>query len=111
MKPEEGTEEDPNLAEEEPEDGNSKKKEEKEMSGTGNSRVEKEYDLASSLSTLGNGSSSQEAAAAKAAVSISPTDLQCVTDECDLTKEQAESLLRKYNGDLKAALQAHIEGL
>ena len=116
MKPEEG-EDDANKAngedpDQEPEDA-SKKKEEKEMSGT-DSRVEREYDsqdLANSLSALGSGSSSQEAAARKAAIVVSPTDLQAVTEECELTKEQAESLLRKYNGDLKTALQAYIEGL
>lgn len=114
MKPEEGDEK--AAAEQEVEagdDGDIKKKEEKEMSATDRC-VEREYDsqqLANSLSTLTSSASNTQEAAAKAAIVLSQTDLQAVTEECELTKEQAESLLRKYNGDLKAALQAYIKGL
>ena len=88
-----------------------KKKEEKEMSAT-DSRVEKEYDaqkLTSSLSSLGNSESAALEAAAKA-ITLSATDIQAVTEECDMNKEQAEALLRKHGGDLKLALQAYIRG-
>ena len=92
-------------------DALAKNKEEKEMSTT-DSRVEKEHDaqkLASSLSTLGNSESAAVDAAAKA-LSIAPADIQAVAEECELSKEQSEALLRKNGGDLKAALRSYIRG-
>ena len=117
MKPAEETEDtemNTGTDEKEPEEDQDtkKKKEEKEMSATADSRVEKEYDaqkLTSSLSSLGNSESAALEAAAKA-ITLSPTDIQAVTEECDMNKEQAEALLRKHGGDLKLALQAYIRG-
>jgi len=92
-------------------DVQAKNKEEKEMSTT-DSRVEKEHDaqkLASSLSTLGNSESAAVDAAAKA-LTIASTDIQAVAEECEVSKEQAEALLRKNGGDLKATLRSFIRG-
>ncbi len=44
-----------------------------------------------------------------AAVTISVTDIQLVASELDISKDLAESMLKKNNGDLKATFHAFID--
>lgn len=44
------------------------------------------------------------------AITISPADLAAFSEECEVSKEQAETFLRKHGGDMKAALTAYITG-
>jgi post-segregation antitoxin (ccd killing protein) len=44
----------------------------------------------------------------QASINISHADIVAISEECEITKEQAEALLRKHGGELKAAVTAYI---
>ena len=43
-------------------------------------------------------------------VVIRREEIDLIADECELTKERAEHLLRKYNGNVQDAIAAFIKG-
>lgn len=43
-------------------------------------------------------------------VVIRKEDVAIIVDECEITKLEAEALLRKHNGNLQDALVAYIRG-
>lgn len=47
----------------------------------------------------------------QAIIVIPPAHVLAFSEECDVTKEQAELLLRKHGGNFKAALSAYIKGI
>ena len=68
---------------------------------------EKEGDLkkaAAAISTLDSSTVKEELFGGD----IKDEDLNTIKDECELTKELAERLLRKNGGDLKKALLAYV---
>ena len=46
----------------------------------------------------------------QAIIVISQAHVLAFSEECDITKEQSDSFLRKHGGDFKAALSAFIKG-
>ena len=47
----------------------------------------------------------------QAVIVIPQAHVIAFSEECDVTKEQAESLLRKHGGNFKVALSAYIKGI
>ena len=75
--------------------------------------AEAEGDLNKAQAALTLLSSAEASATSKAsefAGVLSPQDVAVVMEECDLTKEMAERLLRKNNGVLKDSLTSYIRG-
>lgn len=43
-------------------------------------------------------------------VNLREEDIKLITDECEISKDAAEALLRNYNGNIEEALRAYISG-
>lgn len=43
-------------------------------------------------------------------IAIKEDDVETIVEECEITKVEAENLLRKNDGDLVKALTAYIRG-
>ena len=65
-------------------------------------------DAAKAQSAISALSSSSATVAADSSLVIKDEDWKLLVDECDLTREQAEALLRKNNCDIQKAMIAFI---
>lgn len=43
-------------------------------------------------------------------VQLAEEDVKIITEECEISKDAAEALLRNFNGNLKEALRSYIAG-
>jgi len=101
---------------EEVDDGGGKLSKEKERESKGVSAVtdfvqENEGDMdkaQAALEAMAISAAAAEAAAALFTGTLAPEDLTLISEECELTKEAAEQLLRKNNGEVEKALRYFI---
>lgn len=71
---------------------------------------EKEADASKAQANLESLNKKAAETEAATAVVLQADDIASLEQECDLTKETAESLLRRHGGNLSAALAAFIHG-
>eukprot|EP01036_Dinobryon_divergens_P024182 gene24183-32609_t len=65
-------------------------------------------DVAAVSMALGNFESSMQKKVQT--VNLREEDIKMITDECEISKDAAEALLRNYNGNIEEALRAYISG-
>lgn len=93
-----------------PEERQSKTKEERETEAVTDFHHEEEVDIGKAQAALNAVTSSSAAAPAKVLFTgtLAQEDVALVMDECDLTKEQATQLLQENEGKVGLSLKAFI---